>query len=714
MTSLGPRQLLFVACVAALVRIGWAVQLGADEGPVGVMSRHLLGDERAYDSQARDFAAGGPQRERAFYQEPLYPWVLGRVYALAPPPPVSGDPNVIPMAGVHRAVIVAQHGLGVLLCVLVAMLGARCLGRAEGLGAGLLAAVSGPLVFHEAMLLKASAGLVVFTLVLLLWHRLLGQTRPRLSDAGVLGVVLGLGVLLRGNVYLLGGLVGASLLLRRRPAVSAAVALAFGALAAVLPATLHNIERGDRVLTTYQAGTNLALGQPDVDDPRRGVYYEPLRAARGDARYEEADAIALAEAGAGRPLASHEVSAWWTGEWWRRVTDRPGVAVQRTAWKLAHLFHGKEPGDVKDWPFFRGKVFWLASALCDFRFIGPLALLGLLLLPWRGASSWVLRGGVLSVALTLGLFYVMGRYRLTAAPCLWILAAGGVALIARRLTTPGATGRKVALVVVTVAALLAGRLPLLPDPLTGEMDVEHSAWVNYATIEIQSARDAPAAEAAGHRDRAVTAARRAVGQAPLFIAAWKTLIAALDLSLANLPPRSEEAGIEAWRLLVVTESLRTGAELADPQSAPPEALYRRWRELRALPSRPGTEAFVGPALAFACARIAQDLRSEDDGELAVELLDRSLAFDPDEPLAFVQRGGFLRRLGRLEDAEASFRQALDAGVDSVELHNNFGNLLLQAGRPAEALAAFTRASALATDNPVVLRNLERARQALGR
>ena len=47
--------------------------------------QHLLGDERAYDAMARGFASGDLGRERAFYQEPLYAWVVSLVYRAVPP-----------------------------------------------------------------------------------------------------------------------------------------------------------------------------------------------------------------------------------------------------------------------------------------------------------------------------------------------------------------------------------------------------------------------------------------------------------------------------------------------------------------------------------------------------------------------------------------------------------------------------------------------------
>ena len=325
------RALLLVALVAALARGLFELQARGGEGPVAVLAGHLLGDERAFDLTARAFADGSLLRERSFYHEPLYPWLLGLAYRVAPPPPLPAGSTVVPLAAVHAGVIALQHLLGVLACVLVAALGARAVSPRVGLLAGLLAALCGPLVFVEGQLLKEGPALLLSVLALHLWLDVLEDKGPR--RAALLGLLLGLGVLLRGNTYLLLAAVLGSLLLRiggrRRPR---AAALVLGCtLLALAPATVHNLHLGELVLSTYQGGSNAAIGMPDDDRPWGGFTYEPLRMGRSDTLFEEEDAVALAEAAAGRRLSGPEVS----GFWWRRTLDvvvhRPAVALQRVA-----------------------------------------------------------------------------------------------------------------------------------------------------------------------------------------------------------------------------------------------------------------------------------------------------------------------------------------------------------------------------------------------
>ena len=119
------KALLCVAVVALVVRVSFALALAADHGSTGTLSRHLLGDERAYDAFARQVADDGLPRTRAFYQAPAYAWLLGQVYRVWPPPPVSDEDTVVAVAPVHRALFATQHLFGIATAVLTALLADR-------------------------------------------------------------------------------------------------------------------------------------------------------------------------------------------------------------------------------------------------------------------------------------------------------------------------------------------------------------------------------------------------------------------------------------------------------------------------------------------------------------------------------------------------------------------------------------------------------------
>jgi type IV pilus biogenesis/stability protein PilW len=77
---------------------------------------------------------------------------------------------------------------------------------------------------------------------------------------------------------------------------------------------------------------------------------------------------------------------------------------------------------------------------------------------------------------------------------------------------------------------------------------------------------------------------------------------------------------------------------------------------------------------------------------ALKEYDIALAADPDMPEALLGRGlVFEYGFGRLPEAEADYRHALQIRPNYPEAHNNLGQLLAKSGRQAEALAEFDKA-----------------------
>ena len=77
-------------------------------------------------------------------------------------------------------------------------------------------------------------------------------------------------------------------------------------------------------------------------------------------------------------------------------------------------------------------------------------------------------------------------------------------------------------------------------------------------------------------------------------------------------------------------------------------------------------------------------------------------------------GNTLQKLGRLEEAEASCRQAITLKPDFAEAHNNLGATLQQLDRLEEAEASYRQAIALKPDYAEAHSNLGLTLQALGR
>ena len=93
---------------------------------------------------------------------------------------------------------------------------------------------------------------------------------------------------------------------------------------------------------------------------------------------------------------------------------------------------------------------------------------------------------------------------------------------------------------------------------------------------------------------------------------------------------------------------------------------------------------------------------------------RSLHLAPLDAEAHSNLGNTLNELGRLEEAEASLRQAIALRHDYAEAHNNLGNTLQALGRLAEAEACLRQAIALKPDFPEAHNSLGHTLQLLGR
>jgi 4-amino-4-deoxy-L-arabinose transferase-like glycosyltransferase len=113
----------------------------------------LMGDAQAYDAWAQRLAGGDWLGHEIFYQAPLYPYLLGVIYALA------GRDLLI--------VRVCQALIGSASCMLLALTARRLFSPQAALTAGLLMALYAPAIFFDSLLQKSV--LDVFFVCLSLW-----------------------------------------------------------------------------------------------------------------------------------------------------------------------------------------------------------------------------------------------------------------------------------------------------------------------------------------------------------------------------------------------------------------------------------------------------------------------------------------------------------------------------------------------------------------
>ena len=669
----------------------------------------LLGDARGYDEWARQIAGGDWIGHDVFYQAPLYPYLLGVIYA------VAGRSLLL--------VRLLQAAIGSASCVLLGMAAARLFSRTAGLAAGLMLALYAPAIFFDGLLQKSV--LDVFFVCLALW--LISGIIPRLTAEGAepaekrkrkptvalraqrslrLDVFFGLGLALGGlsltreNALVFVVVIAIWTLARTRDALGARIRqlglFAAGLALVLVPvATRNSLVGGGFYITTSQFGPNFYIG----NHPGADGTYQSLRPGRGAPEYERQDATELAEHARGRRLTPAQVSSYWTEQALDFITGRPAAWLALMTRKTALVWNATEMVDTESqeshaewsWPL------KLLGPVGHFGVLVPLALLGVIV-TWRDRSRLlVLHALLVTYAASVVAFYVFGRYRYPLVPLLLLFAAAAVAdapVIARTRRVPGSSATIVALVAVMVftnwpmasaAMMRAVTENNLGIALQGEKRLD-DAMAHYTRAIALRDDYAPvysnmgtALRASGRLDEAVAAYERALALQSDFPDAHYNLANAL------LERGRTDQAIEHFQIALRTipGSVETHTNLAGAL-AEGQKFDDAVKELRIAleldPNAVQAEHNLGTLLAG----------MGRTGE-AIDRLTHAAQLAPADAGLHYDLGSTLLQAQRFDAAAAEFRTALRLAPDSVEAHNNLGIALGSLGKLDEAIDQFRQA-----------------------
>lgn len=373
-------------------------------------------DARGYHAWASDIARGDLLGEGVFYQEPLYPYVLGAAYAVAGARPI--------VAYVSNAL------LDVVGLVLLHRAARRLVGASAALIALLLAACYGPSLFQVVQVGKSNLDLLLTAALLLALLRAEAAagrgdgTRPWLA----VGLLIGLGSLNRGNLILLVPFLALRAAFRAPRRAAAAGAVLLGFAVPILPVTARNAAVGDDfVLTSAHGGFNLYVGNNEQADGAS----KRIPLVRENPEYEPSDAREVASRAVGRPLRQSEVSAWWASRAFEWLRAHPADAVRLYARKVLLLVSAYELPDSVDPRYVAREVPLLRAPWTTYGVVLPLALLGWLFARRGARSLGPLPFLLVSVGISLLPFYVFARYRLPLVPLLLPLSGLGLLGLAR-------------------------------------------------------------------------------------------------------------------------------------------------------------------------------------------------------------------------------------------------------------------------------------------
>jgi tetratricopeptide (TPR) repeat protein len=413
-----------------------------------------VADALSYDEWGLRIAARGFGDEPVFHQSPLFPAMLGTLYALTGP-----DSRL-------QAAVWVQAFLTALAIALIVPLGRIYFGSlTAGAVGACLGLLHGPFAFYSLKLLPVPVAMASQAGAMVAVG--LAREKHSLARAFVAGVAIGVAALARSEMVIL-GVLGVLAIVpptdsgpsRRRPWLLA-VALAGGLVVAISPAWIHNLRRDGMVLIASSAGENFFIGS------QRGGQgdHTPLHPEAGDIFSQRLLAQRIAEEAERRPLRPSEVSSYWTRRALTEIGAAPLAWLSLEGRKLARILHPGDPTDIYSFPLERSRFLPFLYTL----FVPPWGLLlagaAGIVLAVRGffRRSWPLIAWTGVQIAVLLVFFVNARLRL---PLLFALApfAGLAATRAIEALRGGRRALGLAAVGVWLTACVAGALLTRPTP----------------------------------------------------------------------------------------------------------------------------------------------------------------------------------------------------------------------------------------------------------
>jgi len=626
----------------------------------------LLGDARGYDQWARRLAAGDWIGSDVFYQAPLYPYVLGVVYAL------TGDGP-----GAAR---VFQAVLGAISAVLVLVAATRLFGRRAGLIAGLMLALYAPAIFFDSLLQKSSLDVFFVAATLAALSMLLTGAHERRRWWLATGLAAGALALTRENalvlVVVLAGWTwfGAPTGRLGRPRALALVVA--GVLLVLTPVAARNYAvSGGLYLTTSQFGPNFYIG----NNPSADGSYQSLRFGRGSPEFERLDATELAERAAGRTLTPAGVSSYWAGRAWSFIREEPAAWLQLMGRKMLLLVNAREAIDTESQESY-AEWSWPLAALGWFTHFGvlvPLAMVGVWATWAERRRLWVLYATALAFAAATVAFYVFARYRYPLVPVLILFAAAAVAALPRLVRT-APRGQLVTAGSLALAAAVVCHWPLLAVARSRAITETNLGTAFYEDRRFEDA---------------IVRYTRAIDIEPDYVPAFNNL--GVTLRAAG---RTDDAVRTYQQGLALRDDYPDlHFNLANALLAlnrPDEAAEHLRKAAVGTPDSAGVHNNLGMALA------EQGRLDEAAREFGI-----AVALEPGSARAHRNLGNALAGLGRHDDAFGHLTRAIELAPDDAEARYDLGVFLLERDRNAEAVAALSAALRLRPAYPEAHNNL---------
>jgi Tfp pilus assembly protein PilF len=442
-----------------------------------------------------------------------------------------------------------------------------------------------------------------------------------------------------------------------------------GVLLVLVPVGLRNLMVGGEFkLTTSQFGPNFFIG----NNPAADGTYGSVRKIIHEVQLEGPDAKRLAERAVGRDLTPGEVSDFWLNRALDYIKSRPADWLRLLGVKWLMVWNAREIEDSDD--FYIYKIWsWLLSALGwinHFGVLAPLGVLGVILTYPQWRRLWLLYAMIFSLAASVAIFYVFGRYRFPLVPLLALFGGAGITAALRLYREKSWRILSSALGLTLCAAVIVNW------PIRGGFGPGAAGYNNLANAYLKQ----------GKVDAAIQAAVKATQLEPDYGVAHYNLgnlfaqQGKLDLAQRHFEaalrfyPNYADAHSNYGQLIAERGDIETGVRY-----------FRRAIELD--PALPRAHLNLGVALA-----------KQGHLDEAIPVLRQAVQLTPDAPEANYYLGSVYAAQNRYAEAVDAFRQALRIQPDFVLAHRSLAQLLGLMGRTAEATEHYREAMRLMRQN----------------
>ena len=605
---------------------------------------NLAGDGRTYDEWAQRLAAGDWMGREVFYQAPLYPYFLG----------------VLQFFFGHNLwlIRIVQVILGSATSALIFLIGQKLFSRNIGIAAGFILACYAPAIFFDGLIEKSILDLVFLTALLFLLLRLNQTHWAKWLGAGA---VLGLLGLCRENALVLAPVVAFWIVIEfpEQPFLLRARWLGLvlaGLLLILFPVGLRNlVVGGEFKLTTSQFGPNFFIGNNAAADGT----YGSVRNIIGEPQLEGPDAKRLAEKAVGHELRAGEVSSYWFGQSLDYIKSQPADWLRLLGQKWLLAWNAREIEDSDDFYIYQ-RWSWLLTWLArinHFGILAPLAAAGVLLTWRRWRDLWLLYAMILSLAASVALFYIFGRYRFPLVPLLVLFAGAAVSEAARLYKKRAWSSLMAGLGALLVAATIVNL------PLHGPSGAGAAGYNNLANAYSKQ----------GKLVEAIQAAQRAIAIDPGYGVA--------HYNLGNFHAQQGKREIAQRHF---EEALRLYPNYGDAHSNYGQVLAERGDiENGVAHFRKAIE--LNPSLSRAHLNLGVALAKQGRLNEAIAPLAQAARLTPESADASYYLGSVYAAQSRYGDAAESFKRSLQIEPDFVPAHQSLAQLLLLQGKKDEAM-----------------------------